>query len=65
MMTPIRLTYPNALPKTGRKDGGAKMNINPAHTNGPPKCMMPYGSHARTSRTACLCVERILLRLAP
>lgn len=65
MITPVRLMYPKLLMKTGRVPGAAKMKMTAAHTKGEPKCIMPYGNHASTSKKTCLCAERIVLRFAP
>ena len=56
---------PNARANVGVVPGGPKMNIKPEQTKGAPKCVIPYGSQASTSKKVLLCAERILLRLAP
>ena len=65
MVTPIRFMYPKLRAKTGSVPGGPHMNIRAEHTTGAPKCIIPYGSQARTSRRVFWCAERMLLRFAP
>lgn len=41
------------------------MNRAREHTTGLPKCIIPYGSHAKTSRKGAVCFDRMLERFAP
>ena len=57
--------YPKLLAKIGAVPGGPKMKRIPVQTAGAPKCMIPYGSQAKTERKVEVWAERMLLRLAP
>lgn len=65
MRTPVKFIYPKAFAKVGVVPGGPKKNIMPEQTNGAPKCVRPYGIHARMSSAVVLCAERMLLKFAP
>ena len=44
--TPTRFMYPKLRAKADSVPGAAKTNMIAEQTNGAPKCIMPYGSHA-------------------
>jgi len=57
--------YPKLFEKTGSVPGAEKTKRRAEHTNGAPKCVIPYGNQAKTSSRTFLCSESTLLRFAP
>lgn len=63
--TPIMFMYPKLLEKTFTVPGAPQTKSAAAVRKGPAKWMIPYGNHAKTSRTAFCCADKMLLRFAP